>query len=406
MIWSVAWRNIWRNKLRSGVIIGGLTIGVFAGVFMWAFYSGMVNQRIDTAIKTESSNIQLHNAKYLEDPDVKYNIDSVKEKIQAISKLQGVKAVTYRTIMNSMVMSAETGSGVRIMGIDPDMEKNVTNLYQKVIEGTYFVGMKRNPILIGSNLAEKLNVKLRSKVVVTVQQSDGTITKAQFRVVGIFKTSNSIFDETNVFVRNSDLESMADLGVNKANEIAVLLNDNSQLDAEEAKIQAMYPNLDVKTWRQLMPEVSLIEKSMDFSMYLVMGIVLLGLLFAIVNTMLMAVLERIKELGMLMAVGMNKMRVFTMIVLETLLLSVTGGMVGIVIGALSTWITYHTGVSLAAWGKAYESMGFETIVYPEISTAIVIKITVMVVITGILAALYPAYKALQFKPAEALRIDV
>ncbi len=406
MIWSVAWRNIWRNKLRSTVIIIGITIGVFAGVFMWAFYAGMVNQRIDTAIKTESSNIQLHNAAYLEDPDVKFYIDSVKEKVSVISSLKGVKAATYRTMLNSMIMSAETGAGVRIIGIDPNREKQVTDLYQKVIEGAYFEGIKRNPILIGNKLAEKLNVRLRSKVVVTLQQMDGTITRAQFRVVGIFKTSNSVYDETNVFVRDSDLKGLIDLGEDRAHEIAVLLTDNSLLNTVDANLKSLYPDLDVKTWRELLPDVSLIEESMDFSMYVVMGIILLGLLFAIINTMLMAVLERIKELGMLMAVGMNKLRVFSMIVLETVFLSITGGILGIIVGSLLTWLTRHTGIDLSAWSQAYEAMGFATIVYPVISIGIVIKITVMVVITGILAALYPGIKALRFKPAEALRIDV
>ncbi len=406
MILSVSWRNIWRNKLRSIVVLIGIAIGVFAGVFIWAFYAGMVDQRINTAIKTEASHIQIHHPSYVKDPDVKFNIPNVHEKCDSILELEGVSAVSSRTILNSMIMSAETGSGVRIIGVDPDREKQVTDLYQKVIEGKYFDGVKRNPILIGNELAEKLNVKLHSKVVITLQQMNGTITRAQFRVVGIYKTSNSMYDGMNVFVRNSDIKQIINLEEDRAQEIAILLDNNSLLDTKVNELKSMFKNYDVKSWREIMPEVSLVEETMDISMFIFMGIILVALLFAIINTMLMAVLERIKELGMLMAIGMNKTRVFMMIVMETLFLAITGGILGIIIGVIFTIITFNTGIDLSAWSKAYASMGYDSVVYPVLNIGIFINITFMVIVTGMIGSIYPAIKALKFKPAEALRIDV
>jgi putative ABC transport system permease protein len=406
MLWSVAWRNIWRSKVRSLVIICALTIGILAGVFTWALYEGMVIQRINTAIKTEVSHIQLHHKKYLENPDIKYfihNSDSVRIQIDSMA---GIKAVSVRVLVNSMIASAETGSGVQVIGIVPEDEKQVTNMYEKIEEGRYFNGTRRNPIVIGKEMAEKLNVNVRSKLVLTMQQMDGEITRAQFKVAGIYKISNSMYEQMNVFVKKSDLTRLIGMNNASGHEIAVLLEDDRTYSDIKDKLSARYTNLDVKSWKEIMPEVSLIEESMDISMYLILGIILFALLFGIINTMLMAVLERVKELGMLMAVGMNKIRVFIMIMLETLFLAFTGSIVGIILGYLFTVLLMKTGIDLSAWSEAYERLGMDTVIYPVPDLLIAVKVTIMVFITGLIAAIYPAIKALKLKPAEALRTDI
>jgi putative ABC transport system permease protein len=406
MLWSVAWRNIWRSKVRSLVIMCALAIGILAGVFTWALYEGMAIQRINSAIKTEASHIQLHHRKYLENPDVKYFINNSNDIRDQIDSMAGVKAVTVRVIVNSMIASAETGAGVQVVGVVPEDERQVTNLYEKIVEGAYFEGKGRNPIIMGKKMAEKLNVNVRSKVVLTMQQMDGEITRAQFKVAGIYKISNSVYEEMNVFVRKNDLTQLIGMDNASGHEIAVLLEDDRTYNDMQNKLSARYKNLDVKSWKEIMPEVSLVEESIDISMYLILGIILFALLFGIINTMLMAVLERVKELGMLMAVGMNKIRVFTMIMLETLLLAFTGCITGIILGYLFTVILMKTGIDLSAWGEAYERLGYDTVVYPVPDLFIAVKVTIMVFVTGLVAAIYPAIKALKLKPAEALRIDI
>ena len=320
--------------------------------------------------------------------------------------MAGVKAATVRLIVNSMIASAETGSGVQVMGVDPEDESQVTNLHEKILEGAYFEGARHNPIIIGRKLAVKLNVNVRSKVVLTMQQVDGEITRAQFKVAGIFKTSNSIYDEMTVFVRKTDLTHLIGMDNASGHEIAVLLEDDRTYNDMKDKISASYKYLDVKSWKEIMPEVSLVEETMDISMYLILGIILFALLFGIINTMLMAVLERVKELGMLMAVGMNKIKVFIMIMLETILLAFTGSIIGIILGYLFTALLMKTGIDLSAWGEAYEKLGYDTVIYPVPDILIAVKVTIMVFVTGLIAAIYPAIKALKLKPAEALRIDI
>lgn len=406
MLIAVAWRNIWRSKTRSLVILVAICLGLASGIFYMGFYKGMVDQRINSAIKTEASHIQIHHKEYLNNPDKKFVIADADSVVNTIKSVPGVKATSSRIIVNTMIQSPTTGAGVKVAGIVPEDEKQVTNLYTKIVEGSYFDGEKRNPIVIGKKLAEKLKVKLKSKVVITLQDMQGNMTGAAFKVEGIYETSNTAFDETCVFVRKSDLSRVLLMNNNSCHEIAVLLNNNDELTQVDQELQSKFPKLDVKTWREIMPEVSLVENSFGLTMVIFMAIILLALLFGIINTMLMAVLERTKELGMLMAIGMNKVRVFMMILLETVMLSLFGGLWGILLGWLLNLYFGVKGIDLGAWATAYKSMGFDTLVYTKLPMSVSMEIAVMVIVTGILASIYPALKALKLKPAEAVRIDM
>lgn len=406
MILSIAWRNIWRSRTRSIVIIVALTLGLFAGVFNISFYKGMAIQRVQSAIGTEVSHIQLHRKNYLTNPEKSLFISGSDTIQKEIENVPGVTAVSGRIVTTGMVQSANTGRGVKIVGINPDAEKRVTNLYTKVVEGDYFETTGRNPVFIGQKLAEKLKVGLRSKIVVTFQDMEGNLTGASFRIAGIYKTSNSFYDETNLFVRDSDLAPIMQIEPGNAHEIAVLISDNALLDTVKNAVIDLVPGQDVKTWRELMPDVNLIETSLDLSMYILMGIILLALIFGIINTMLMAVLERIKELGMLMAIGMNKRRVFAMIMSETVMLSLVGGLTGIIFGVALTYALSRVGIDLSSYSQAWESMGYDSIIYPVITVRDTIVVTIMVIATGIIAAIYPARKALGLNPADAVRIDM
>jgi len=406
MILAIAWRNIWRNRTRSLVILIAIALGLTAGIFNMAFYRGMVDQRVDTVIRTETSHFQVHHKNYIKNPDKKFIIENAVAYANELLDHKGISAVSSRIIINSMIQSPQTGSGVKIMGIEPDNEMKLTNMYSKVVEGKYLEGVKRNPILIGKKLAEKLKVKLRSKVVITLQDMEGDMTGASFRIAGIYETNNSVYDETTVFVKKADLARVISMDVNNAHEIAVMINSNDSLNIITSDIADKYKCFDVKSWRELMPEVDMAESSLDYSMFIFMIVILLALLFGIVNTMLMAVLERVKELGMLMAIGMNRKRVFSMIMLETVMLSLTGGVVGIGISWILIVYFGYAGVDISAWATAYKSFGYDTLIYTTFSLEATLDVAVMVVITGMLASVYPAFKALKLKPAEAIRIDM
>ena len=165
IIWTVSWRNVWRNKLRSIIIMSAIAIGVFAGIFTSAFMKGMTDQRIDSAIKTEISLIQMHHPKFKEAQDIDALIENESEKLAKIGEIEQVSGVSSRIVVNGMAASAETSAGVRLLGIDPAKEFDVTNINEKLIDGEFFDGVKRNPVVIGQKLATKLNLKLRSKII-------------------------------------------------------------------------------------------------------------------------------------------------------------------------------------------------------------------------------------------------
>ncbi|MBC8319424.1 MAG: ABC transporter permease [Bacteroidetes bacterium] len=406
MLLSISWRNIWRNKVRSLVIIFSVALGIFAGVLAGAFFKGLANQRIQKVINTELSFMQIHNPGFEQSSDFANFIGNAQNIEDSLLKIPNITGVTRRMIVQGMAASAETAAGVLISGVFPKDEKTVTTISKKIIDGEYFDGIKRNPVVIGKKLAEKLNVKVRSKIVITIQDIENNITSGAFRVAGIFSTDNNMFDESNIYVRFNDIQKLTNFPVNATHEIAININDDENLSGILASVKELTGNkLDVKTWKELSPEMSYLTESMDMFMYIFIIIILLALLFGIINTMLMVVMERTKEIGMLMAIGMNKLRVFSMIVLESVLLSLTGGVVGIIIGAISSKIGETHPIDLSMWAQGYQQLGYDAFVYTQLDPSMLIKITILVIITGVIAAIYPAYKALKNDPADALRIE-
>lgn len=405
MIFSVAWRNIWRNKIRSLVVIIAVALGLYAGVWSSAFMKGMLVQRIDKVIKTELSHIQIHNPEFRKTSEFNNFLTDGTSLAEEIRTKDHVTGASNRIVIQSMVSSAETAAGVKIMGVDPDQEKKVTNLSTKIIDGAYFEGISRNPVVIGKKLAEKLNVKVRSKIVITAQDLDNNIMSGAFRVAGIFYTNNNMYDESHIFVRYSDIQNLTLFPEGAGHEIAISLDDNESMLFAQEEVKQLAGDLEVLNWQELSPEMSYMTESMDLYMYIFIVIILLALLFGIINTMLMVVMERTKEIGMLMAIGMNKSRIFRMIVLESILLSLVGGVIGILAGAAVAEIRSNHPIDLSMWAAGYEALGYDAFVYLDLQPDLLINVTIMVIFTGIVAAIYPAYKALKNDPADALRME-
>jgi len=401
MLVKVAWRNIWRNKTRSIVVIASVAVGLFAGMFMMAFFWGLAKQEIDSTVEAQLSHIQFHNPAFIDDKEVN---DTIKDSYSIIDKLKkdvNVKAVSGRVITTGMISSSSTASGVEIHGIVPSDEKTVSSISRYIVEGVYFTGVKKNEIVIGQKLAEKLAIKLHSKIVLTFQSKSGDLTSGSFRVAGIFRSRNSAFDETTVFTDFNEFGQLLGTG-NEMHEIAVILKDDQKVAAVAAGLKKQYPTLLVQTWVELSPEMAMLTTIFDQLMYIIIGIILLALMFGIINTMLMAVLERQREFGVLMAIGMNKPRVFFMVVLESVMLTCVGIPIGILltIGAVD-YLSKH-GIDMSAFSQALSQFGFSNIIYPELQTSMFLPITLMTATTAILSAIYPALKALKFKPAVAI----
>ncbi len=402
MLLKIAWRNIWRSRTRSLVVIGAIVIGVWAEIFLMSFSLGMVKSYINNAIHGEISHIQLHHPEFQKEKEVEFYIEDAGALRQSLESAQHVQAATVRSLSGAMLSSAKGARGVQAKGVDPATESAVTGLDQKIVEGAYFEAGKHNQILLGKSLAEKMNVRLRSKVVLTFTNLDGDITAGAFRVAGLYETNNTLVDDAQVFVTRDDFNKV--LGREDiAHEAAIFLDDPDHLPAVQQALQAQYPSLLVESYEEIAPEMALFDSSMSISTSIFTVILMLALIFGIINTMLMAVLERVKELGMLMAVGMKKGRVFFMIMLETVMLGIVATPIGLAL-AFATVKYFNThGIDLSAWSDAMRQFGMGGLVYTVIQPALFLELTVAVLVTALLGSIYPALKAIRLRPVEAIR---
>ena len=406
MILSVAWRNVWRNKTRSIIMITSIALGLVVGVFYVAFMQGMVDARIESATKSELAHLQIHAPHFLDNNETSLTINDAQQLTSEIRKTVGVKAASYRLVAEPFVLAAHGTGGGRLIGVVPEMEKQVTDIAKHLVDGSYLENTGRMPpVLIGEKLAKNLNLKVGSKINIQLVDLNGDLSSKGFRVSGIYKTSNTGFDEIYLFVHYDELQAQLGTAPDVAHEIAILAEGGDQADLLKPAIENLAQGQEVKTWKELSPEMSLLTDSMDQYMYVFILIILLGLCFGIINTMLMAVLERTKEIGMLMAIGMNKRRIFAMIILESVMLTITGGIFGIGLGAMVTKFFETTPINLSMFSEGLESYGYAAVVYTSLKPEMIIIIAILVIITGLLSAIYPARKALKLNPAEATRTD-
>jgi putative ABC transport system permease protein len=407
MIWAISCKNIWRNRVRSLVVIMAMSVGLTGGIMAVALMQGMVDQKIESTIYTEISHIQLHKPQYLSNPELMEYIPSADSVLTFINSIPEVKTSTRRSRVPVMINTARVSTGVNLVGINPVEEREVSKLFTNVCDtcGNFFEGEKANEIVISKGLAKKLKAKLRSKVVVTFQDTAGNLTGAAFRISGIFKTFNSSFDESTALIRSTDFQRLSGFPSNASHEIAILLSSNDQLANVKERLVSQYPNLSVRTWKDIQPENAMLSEWMAVMNYFIVGIILLTLGFGILNTMLMAVMDRVKEIGMLMAIGMSRARVFSMIMLETVFLSVIGGTAGTFLSLFLLKLFEKNGFDFSMYSSAFDKLGYPSVIYPTIPTNFFVGLTVLVLLTGIVSAIYPARKAIKLKPVEAIRTD-
>jgi ABC-type antimicrobial peptide transport system permease subunit len=223
----------------------------------------------------------------------------------------------------------------------------------------------------------------------------------------IFHTSNTAFDEGNVFVRYDDIFPATSLPQGAAHVAAVMFGSDApfdKIDELSLEIKALFPDFDVKNWKEISPMMAMSMGMTDMFAVIILAIFLLALAFGIINTMLMAVLERTRELGMLRAIGMSRGQVFRMIMLETVFLTLVGSIAGVILATLVLLPSLHSGIDLAPlMGNTFEDYGFSSVVYPIVNVTMFVEILVLVIAAGILSAIYPARKALNIKILEAMR---
>ena len=402
MLISLAWKNIWRNKKRSIIILIAIILGLWAGLFASSVMFGMWDSAINLTIERDLSHIQIHTKQFVKEKLINSTIPVADTVVTDLKNNKEIAAVAQHVVIEGMASSPTSSQGTEIIGIDPNAEKNITSISSKVTAGNYFSSKKKNQIVVGKELADKLGLKLKSKIILSFQAPDGTITYAAFRIGGIFETESSTFDKSTVFVKRADLYSL--LGTTPfIHEILIKLKNPQNLLPVTDQLKKEFPGLSVKNWKKLAPELDLTYELLVLELYIFLGIILFALLFGVTNTMLMSVIDRIRELGVLLAVGMKRFRIFKMIIYETLILSLCGGILGMIIGALTILYFAGVGINLSIFADAFSAYGISTQLYPALPLEFYPMLTLMIIVTAVLAAIYPAIKAIKLQPANAIR---
>ena len=399
---KIGWRNIWRNKKRSVVVILSIILGLYGGLIIVSLMTTLNHQRMDTAINTYLADIQIHNKNYSNEYSIIDTIPNVQDLEEILKNDSRVKAFSKRAVINGMLSNSTGSYGVNVLGIHPDDEIKVTKVYSKMVEGDYFVSKRPNTMIVGKKLADKLNLKIRSKVVIAFQDTNGNITSLLYRIEGIFRSGNSMFDDYNVFVKNNSIFSnLPDLS--GYHEIPILTTHNDITKSLKFDLQKINDSIDVKSWDDIAVELAYANKMMSSFLYIFMLIVLSGLSFGIINTMLMAVLERKKEIGMLMSIGMTKIYIFLMICFETVFLS----LVSIPFALLITYFTVDyfsvVGIDLSVVASGLENFGVGSMFYLKLPSEYYINLSMLVIFISFISSIFPAIRALKINPAEATK---
>jgi ABC-type lipoprotein release transport system permease subunit len=402
MIFLLSWRNVWRNKKRSITLLVSIALGLWAGILIMALFYGMTEQMVRSAIESRIGHIQVHAAEFSRHREITLTIPDGPEVLDAIRAEPGVRCAAGRAVVSGMASSAVTGTGMVLYGIIPGDELRLTDIRERLVEGDYFESITRNPCVIGSRLAEKLNLKLGRKIIVTAQGMDGSIAGGAFRIVGLFKTVNSMFDKTAVFAMREDVDRLFELH-GEIHEIVVRSADLESVGSVQAGLKKDFPGLDIENWKQLEPDLGVMADMSRQMSLIFMIIVLLAMIFGITNTMLMTVLERIREIGVLAALGMKHRRIFMMIMLEAVFLSIIGGVTGILMGYVTVAVLARTGLNLSMVSQGLAAMGADSILYPRWQAHDYLVVGAMVVVTAIVAAIYPGVRAARLNPVEAIR---
>jgi len=408
MISKIAWRNILRNKRRSLILTVSILVGVFALVLSRAFVRGFMEQMLTNQIGTDVGYIQIHETGYQADPGIDNSIDSPKPIREILKDDSATIKYSERLRTYGLVSSAYNSAGVAIVGIVPSEEMKVTTISQYIVKGQYLAG-ESNQIIISTAIAEKLKAGIGDKVVIMASQLDGSVGSEACRVCGIYRTSNSGFDQSHIYVPIQSLRQMLNVGdmvsefvINPISRIEMPLVLTG-LYKDVRAISGSSDKYEIMTYEEMLPLFVMQLGFYDQIFYVIYGIIAIALIFGIIDVMLMAVLERTHEFGVAMAVGMSTRKIFRMILVEAFFLGIAGTVVGLIIVYFTCMDLSRSGWDLSIFSDSLRSWGSGSKIFPVLETADFIKALLIIPLVTVVGAIYPAMKAIRLHPVEAIR---
>ncbi|GAB1261176.1 ABC transporter permease [Aurantivibrio plasticivorans] len=401
--WTVvarlAWRYLWRNYRRTLIMLAAISIGVWAMIFMTALTRGMVDDMIESSVKTFLGHVQIHHPSYRDDPSVNNSMPAPSDALQDYLDASTLNWGS-RVRVPAVVSSERESIGVLLMGVEPEKEKMLSKVYSQISSGRFLESTEDRGIVIGAKLARRLDTELGKRIVVMSQDPDNNIADRGFRIVGIYSAEIAAQEEQYVFVGLATAQAMLNIN-NQISELEIQGSDYRYVDELLAQVSILEPDQEVLPWTSVDPYMESLLNVMDSAIYIYIVVIFLVLSFGLVNTLVMAVFERVREIGLMLALGMRPNAILRQILLETFYLLVLGLLLGNLLVLITVWpIRDGIDVSIVAEGMAM--MGGGSTIYPAVYSQDVFVANSVVIVLGLIAAIFPAFRASRYDPVRAL----
>lgn len=403
----LCWKNIWRNKRRTLITANAIGFGVMALVAIHNYYDAFHDQVVSNVIRYRSGHLTVASKRYLESQMPNEYLRDVRSVERWLSQREEVKAHAPRVLVQGLLSSAKGSANILFNGVDPSNESRVTSFSQNIIEGVYFGRKRSKPIVLGVGISRLLNVKLGSKVVALTQGVDGSIGNELFVVSGIFETQSEM-DKSFAFIRIEDARQLLSLPRAAVHQVAIVLKKDKSLGTVQSAFQSAFPaqKFTMVSWMQLQrPLMALIELNKSANRVLMFVILFIAAL-GIANSILMSILERTRELGVMMAIGTTRKEIIRMVVMETMLLGGVGVCLGNALGIGLTlyfnkegfdlrWLTSH---AIVVQGTV-----IQTVSHPEVVWMNSVVTSGVVILLSLIVSIVPARYVSRLNAVQALK---
>ena len=400
-IFLLAWRNLWRNHRRTLIMLAAITVGVWAMIFMTALMRGMVDDMLLNGIRSLPGEVQIHHPEYRDDPSINNSIAPPGVELLEALQIPQVTAWTSRVRVPAVISSERDTRGVVLLGVEPDSEQQVSFDADTISEGRFLEDSSDKGLVIGAKMADHLETDLGKRVVVMSQDPDNDIADRGFRIVGIYRAKLASLEETYIYAGRETVQKLLKLG-DRVSEIAITSEDYRNVDNWYPRIkQAACEGVETLPWYEVDTYLGSMLAMMDGFVLVWIIIVFLALSFGLVNTLVMAVFERVREIGLMQALGMRPSTILYQILMESLLLLLIGLLLGNVL-AVGTVIPLQGGIDISIVAEGMEMMGTSSMLDPALKLNDMIMANVIVIVLGLLTSILPAWRAASYDPIEAL----
>ena len=401
---TLAWRNLWRNHRRTLIMLAAIAIGVWAMIFTAALMRGMTDQMVRNGLQTLPGEVQLHQRDYRRDPSVVNSMAPPSGELLAVLQSAPVTAWAGRVRVPAVISSERGSRSLTLLGVDPAAEQALGSLPRDLLQGRGLEGEDDRGLLIGASLARRLETGLGKRVVVMSQDPDNDVVERGARIVGIYRGRLQGDEDRFVYAGRAVIQELLGIG-QQISEIAATGDDYRRVGDWYPAVAAAAGNaLEALTWTELDPFLGSMLAVQDGFTLVFMVVVFLALSFGLVNTLVMAVFERVREIGLMQALGMRPRLILGQIMLESLFLLCLGLVLGNLLAVLSI-APLADGIDISSVAQGMEMMGMSATLYPVLHVQDMLMSTVVVITLGLLASLAPAWRASRLDPVTALTRD-